>query len=175
NTAVLGMPPAQAGVAAAVASTSRQVGQTLGVAVVGAIAAAGAFAIGPGFVAASHTCWWIIAGCGLAALLLGFISTTGWANASARRASDELGGGDAGGALEVEPARAGGLGGVGQAGRCQGAGGAGGPGRVLVGGVSHRCREATASEALAPVVATGRGADACSLLEGPLRVDSAPS
>ena len=32
NTAVLGMPEAQAGVAAAVASTSRQVGQTLGVA-----------------------------------------------------------------------------------------------------------------------------------------------
>ncbi len=42
NTAVLGMPPAQAGVAAAVASTSRQIGQTLGVAIVGAIAAAGA-------------------------------------------------------------------------------------------------------------------------------------
>ena len=33
NTAVLGMPAAQAGLAAAVASTSRQVGQTLGVAV----------------------------------------------------------------------------------------------------------------------------------------------
>ena len=38
NTAVMGMPEAQAGVAAAVASTSRQVGQTLGVAVAGAIA-----------------------------------------------------------------------------------------------------------------------------------------
>ncbi len=35
NTAVSGMPRAQAGVAAAVASTSRQLGQTLGVAVVG--------------------------------------------------------------------------------------------------------------------------------------------
>ena len=96
NTAVLGMPSAQAGVAAAVASTSRQVGQTLGVAVAGAIAAGGAFAIGPSFVAASHTCWWIISGCGLAALMLGFISTTGWANASARRAAEGLGGGDAG-------------------------------------------------------------------------------
>ena len=40
--------PAQAGVAAAVASTSRQVGQTLGVAVVGAVAAGGAFAVGAG-------------------------------------------------------------------------------------------------------------------------------
>ena len=38
NTAVSGMPPAQAGVASAVASTSRQVGQSLGVAIVGAIA-----------------------------------------------------------------------------------------------------------------------------------------
>jgi predicted MFS family arabinose efflux permease len=38
NTAVSGMPPAQAGVAAAVASTSRQVGMALGVAVLGAVA-----------------------------------------------------------------------------------------------------------------------------------------
>ncbi|MBV8991546.1 MAG: DHA2 family efflux MFS transporter permease subunit, partial [Solirubrobacterales bacterium] len=38
NTAVSGMPPAQAGVAAAIASTGRQVGMTLGVAVVGAVA-----------------------------------------------------------------------------------------------------------------------------------------
>jgi len=38
NTAVSGMPPAQAGVAAAVASSSRQVGTTLGVAVLGAVA-----------------------------------------------------------------------------------------------------------------------------------------
>ena len=36
NTAVSGMPRAQAGVAAAIATTSRQFGQTLGVAVVGA-------------------------------------------------------------------------------------------------------------------------------------------
>ena len=103
NTAVLGMPPAQAGVAAAVASTSRQVGQTLGVAVVGAIAAGGAISVGPGFVAASHTCWWIITGCGMAALLLGLISTTVKANASARRVADELGGGDVGEVSDVEP------------------------------------------------------------------------
>ncbi len=109
NTAVLGMPSAQAGVAAAVASTSRQVGQTLGVAVVGAIAAGGAISVGPGFVAASHTCWWVIAGCGMLSLLLGLISTTANANASARRVADELGGGDVGGvgeALDVEPVRA---------------------------------------------------------------------
>ncbi|CUU60481.1 drug resistance transporter, EmrB/QacA subfamily [Parafrankia irregularis] len=39
NTAVSGMPVEQAGVAAAVASTSRQVGQSLGVALVGSVAA----------------------------------------------------------------------------------------------------------------------------------------
>jgi EmrB/QacA subfamily drug resistance transporter len=91
NTAVQGMPPEQAGVAAAVASTSRQVGQTLGVAVVGAIAAGGAFAVGPGFVSASHAAWWIIAACGAVALALGLISTTAWADASARHVAEELG------------------------------------------------------------------------------------
>jgi EmrB/QacA subfamily drug resistance transporter len=90
NTAVLGMPPAQAGVAAAVASTSRQLGQTLGVAVVGAVAAAGAVTVGPGFVQASHAAWWIITGCGLAVLVLGFASTTERANATARRVAEEL-------------------------------------------------------------------------------------
>jgi EmrB/QacA subfamily drug resistance transporter len=91
NTAVLGMPPAQAGVAAAVASTSRQVGQTLGVAVIGAIAAAGAVSVGPGFVGASHAGFWIAAGCGLLILVLALASTTGWAAASARRTADQLG------------------------------------------------------------------------------------
>ena len=93
NTAVLGMPPAQAGVAAAVASTSRQVGQTLGVAVVGAVAAAGVIGkVGPAFVQDSHAGWWIVTGCGLAVLLLGLLSTTEWANVSARRVAAELGG-----------------------------------------------------------------------------------
>jgi EmrB/QacA subfamily drug resistance transporter len=90
NTAVLGMPPAQAGVAAAVASTSRQLGQTLGVAVVGAVTAAGAASVGPGFVAASHAGWWIVTGCGIAVLALGVASTTERANASARRVAEQL-------------------------------------------------------------------------------------
>ena len=89
NTAVLGMPEAQAGVAAAVASTSRQVGQTLGVAVAAAIAAAGAQRVGPGFVQASGAVWWLLVGCGVAVVLLGAISTTARADASARRAARE--------------------------------------------------------------------------------------
>ncbi len=89
TTAVLGMPPAQAGVAAAVASTSRQVGQTLGVAIAGAIAATALGAVGPSFVASSHAAWWVVTGCGLAVLVLGLLSTTGWANATARRIAEE--------------------------------------------------------------------------------------
>jgi EmrB/QacA subfamily drug resistance transporter len=89
--AVLGMPPEQAGVAAAVASTSRQVGQTLGVAVVGAIAAAGAISVGPHFISNSHIGFWIVAGLGLAVFLLGLFSTTDRARASARKAIRPLG------------------------------------------------------------------------------------
>jgi EmrB/QacA subfamily drug resistance transporter len=92
NTAVAGMPPEQAGVAAAVASTSRQVGQTLGVAIVGAVAAAAISAgagltgaLGPGFVQDSHAGWWIVTACGALVLALGALSTTAWATASARR------------------------------------------------------------------------------------------
>jgi EmrB/QacA subfamily drug resistance transporter len=99
NTAVTGMPASQAGVAAAVASTSRQVGQTLGVAIVGSVAATGVRTLGPaahrGALALSDSGWWIIAGCGLAVLLLGFLSTSRRANATAEHLSEELGEGRA--------------------------------------------------------------------------------
>ena len=63
NTAVSGMPGSQAGVAAAIASTSRSVGLTLGVAVIGAIAGGTlSGAIEPSFAAATHAGWWVIAG-----------------------------------------------------------------------------------------------------------------
>jgi EmrB/QacA subfamily drug resistance transporter len=90
NTAVLGMPEAQAGVAAAVASTSRQIGQTLGVAIAGAVAAGGALRVGPGFAASSHAVWWLVAVCGVCIVGLGLFSTTRWANGTARRATGEL-------------------------------------------------------------------------------------
>ncbi|WP_050793899.1 MFS transporter [Streptomyces viridosporus] len=73
NTAVSGMPTAQAGVASAVASTSRQLGQALGVAVVGAVLAAGVGSspYADAFVPAARPGWWILAGCGLAVLFCG--------------------------------------------------------------------------------------------------------
>jgi MFS family permease len=85
NTAVSGMPRAQAGVAAAVASTSRQVGQSLGVAVTGSIAGAAAGAIGPGFAAATHPAWWLVLGCGAAITVLCAVATSRPAERSASR------------------------------------------------------------------------------------------
>jgi EmrB/QacA subfamily drug resistance transporter len=96
NTAVSGMPRSQAGVAAAVASTSRQVGASLGVAVVGSVVAAGtAGTAGLSFTAATHAAWWIITGLGLAVLALGAATSGRWARGSAARAAalfdDDLG------------------------------------------------------------------------------------
>ena len=86
NTAVSGMPAAQAGVAAAVASTSRQVGLTLGVALAGAIAGGSAVLNGgaaAGFTAAARPAWWLILGAVAAVLVLAVVSTTPWAEATA--------------------------------------------------------------------------------------------
>jgi EmrB/QacA subfamily drug resistance transporter len=91
NTAVSGMPPSQAGVASAVASTSRQVGMTLGVAVIGAIAGGGVGGtIGRSFAAATHPAWWIIVGLGGAILVLGVLTTTRWADETARRTAERF-------------------------------------------------------------------------------------
>jgi EmrB/QacA subfamily drug resistance transporter len=91
NTAVSGMPSAQAGVAAAIASTSRQVGQTLGIAVLGAVAGAGASAgFGPGFARATHPSFWIATGLALTVLILGILTTTRWAARTARSTAQRL-------------------------------------------------------------------------------------
>jgi Na+/melibiose symporter-like transporter len=88
NTAVSGMPRAQSGVAAAVASTSRQVGQSLGVALIGTVTVAQVHgSMRQGFATASHAGWLIVAGCGLIVLILGVLTTTRRARASAERAA----------------------------------------------------------------------------------------
>ncbi|MFF1447371.1 MFS transporter [Streptomyces sp. NPDC058274] len=93
NTAVSGMPRDQAGVASAVASTSRQIGGTLGVAVVGAVLASGvdASAYREFFVSAARPGWWIITGCGLAVLVVGALTSGRWARRTAERAAERLG------------------------------------------------------------------------------------
>jgi EmrB/QacA subfamily drug resistance transporter len=91
NTAVSGMPRAQAGVAAAIATTSRQVGQTLGVALAGAIVSSHiGGAVRSGLTTASHGGWWLFAACGSLVLMLGVAATGARARASARRTATEL-------------------------------------------------------------------------------------
>ena len=102
NTAVAGMPREQAGVAAAVASTSRQLGSALGVAIIGSVIAdhVTKVAAGPAFTSAQRVSWAIIALCGLVALSVGGLTTGAWGRrrakanaermqASAKRAEDE--------------------------------------------------------------------------------------
>ncbi len=91
NAAVAGMPRAQAGVAAAIASTSRQVGSTLGVAVVGALVSTSLIRGGHlGFTMASRTGWWVLFGCTVGVFALGLIATTPWAKDTARRTAEEI-------------------------------------------------------------------------------------
>ncbi len=91
NTAVSGMPPSQAGVAAAVATTSRQVGLTLGVALVGAVVAAGlGGSLHDDLATATHAAWWFIVALGAAIVALGLAASTAGAEASAQRTAARL-------------------------------------------------------------------------------------
>jgi EmrB/QacA subfamily drug resistance transporter len=90
NTAVSGMPRAQAGVASAIATTSRQVGQTLGVAIAGAIIASAAATSGPGTAALSRPAWLTLTAAGVLVLLLGVLATSNRAVASARSTAKRL-------------------------------------------------------------------------------------
>ena len=89
NNAVAGMPLSQAGVAAAIASTGRQVGAALGVAVSGTVVAAG-HARGTDFTTATHAIWWVMTACGAAVLVLGFASSTAWARTTTERVAHLL-------------------------------------------------------------------------------------
>jgi EmrB/QacA subfamily drug resistance transporter len=91
NTAVSGMPPSQAGVAAAVATTSRQVGLTLGVAVLGAVVTAGLNgSLHDDLAAATHVGWWLVVALGAVIVALGMAASTAAAQASAERTAERL-------------------------------------------------------------------------------------
>jgi EmrB/QacA subfamily drug resistance transporter len=89
NTAISGMPDSQAGVAASVASASRQTGSALGVAITGSLVAG---ASGAGLAAASHAAWALLAACGLAVAVVGYASTGRRALATADRVREILAG-----------------------------------------------------------------------------------
>jgi predicted MFS family arabinose efflux permease len=80
QAAVSGMPFSQAGVASGIASTSRQIGTSLGVAITGSILAANLHGtLRARFVPASHADWLLLVGCGLAIMVLGLVTNSRWA------------------------------------------------------------------------------------------------
>jgi EmrB/QacA subfamily drug resistance transporter len=87
NSAVSGMPPSMAGVAASVASTGRQTGTTLGVAVCGTIVGTSLAHGGTAFTTAEHGVWWLLLALGIGTLALGLVSTTAWSASTATRAA----------------------------------------------------------------------------------------
>jgi EmrB/QacA subfamily drug resistance transporter len=90
-SAVSGMPASQAGVAAAVATTSRMTGQTLGVAIIGAVATAGVtHSVSAELATASHAAWWLIAALAVAVSGLGLFASSAAAQASAQRTAARL-------------------------------------------------------------------------------------
>jgi EmrB/QacA subfamily drug resistance transporter len=91
NTAISVMPPAQAGVAGAIAASSRQVGATIGIAVAGAIVgASSAGHFGRGFAHATHPGWWLIVGFAAILFAVGALTTTQRAFASGRETAARL-------------------------------------------------------------------------------------
>lgn len=92
DTAVSGMPRARAGVAAAVASTSRQPGQTPGVAVVGALPASGvgSSSYRSAFVPAARPGWRVLVACGAAVLVLDALTGGRRAGRTAGRTAERL-------------------------------------------------------------------------------------
>jgi EmrB/QacA subfamily drug resistance transporter len=89
NNAVAGMPRARAGTASGIASTSRQVGSSLGVAVTGSVLAAGLHggSLASGFASATRPAWWIVAAMGACVLALTVATTGRTGQASATRAA----------------------------------------------------------------------------------------
>jgi MFS family permease len=87
NSAVSGMPASMAGVAASVASTSRQTGMTLGVAVSGSIVGSTLAEGGIAFTTATHAISWLLFALGLLVVGLGLLTTGRWALGTARLAA----------------------------------------------------------------------------------------
>lgn len=86
TTAVSGMPITQTGSAAAIASTSRQIGTSLGVAVAGALAGVSEVTdVGSAFAQSTHPVWWTIVGLASAIVVLAFVATGAWGRRSVER------------------------------------------------------------------------------------------
>jgi EmrB/QacA subfamily drug resistance transporter len=85
TAAVSGMPTDRAGAASAIASTSRQVGVSIGVALCGSVAGTALAATGSDFAVAARPLWAVCAGLGVLITVLGAFSTSSRAKRSAER------------------------------------------------------------------------------------------
>ncbi len=85
TAAVSGMPTDRAGAASAIASTSRQVGVSLGVALCGTVAGSALETMGADFAVVARPMWWICAALGVTIIVLGVYSTSARAQRSAER------------------------------------------------------------------------------------------
>ena len=109
NTTVSGMPRSHAGVAAAVATTSRNIGTSLGVAVVGSILSSHISGIiAADFIAASRPALWVIVGFGLTVFVVGGATTTATARRTTARIAHLFPEGESAGALGGDLGDAGG-------------------------------------------------------------------
>lgn len=91
TAAVSGMPLDRAGAASAVASTSRQVGVSIGVALCGSVAGTALAGSGVDFAVAARPLWFICAALGVVILAIGVASTSPWALRSAERLAPLIG------------------------------------------------------------------------------------
>ncbi|MGV9711293.1 MFS transporter [Gordonia sp. NPDC003424] len=86
NAAVSGMPRSQAGLAASMTSTGRQVGTALGVAVFGTLAFSGVGgSVAEGLATAARPAWLIMAFSGILVTVLAIASTSRWGAATAEK------------------------------------------------------------------------------------------
>lgn len=100
NAAVSGMPRTQAGVAAALASTSRQIGVLLGIALSGTMTGAPTGQIGAvqwaAFARATHAVWWAMLVAAILIGVIGIVVTSARARASTKAVAAVLAGAEAG-------------------------------------------------------------------------------
>jgi EmrB/QacA subfamily drug resistance transporter len=87
NSAISGMPRSMAGLAGSLASTGRQAGTTLGVAISGTVIGPALAHGGPTFTSAAQGVWWMTAALGAGIVLLALVSTRPWASRTAARAA----------------------------------------------------------------------------------------
>ena len=104
NSAVSGMPRSMAGVAASLASTGRQTGTSLGVAIAGTIVGSALARGGTAYTRAGQGVWWLVVGLGVGILALGLLSTGRWALDTAGRAAALFEDVDRGGPLRAAAA-----------------------------------------------------------------------